>query len=91
MSGWREVSGTEAAALERELRREVPANHVLHGRIARAHARRDDCDDVAFEVDGAELWVVHLDDWRSERDPSSPHAVLVRKHDAKTLSSSPQT
>jgi hypothetical protein len=35
-----------------------------------------DGDDVAFEVDGRELWIVHLT-WRRETDPRWPHAIRV--------------
>jgi hypothetical protein len=56
-----------------ELRREAGPGHRLHGRDARAIARRLSQDDVLFEVDDglAPLYVVHLT-WRPERDPHFP-------------------
>jgi hypothetical protein len=62
--------------LEDELRREMPVGHALYGREVRAVARRDDCDDVAFEVAAAGLCVVHLT-WQRETDPRWPHAMFV--------------
>jgi hypothetical protein len=76
VSGWRAIEGNEAATFEGELRREMPAGHALHGREVRAVARRDDRDDVAFEVAGAGLCVVHLT-WQRETDPRWPHASFV--------------
>ena len=78
MSGWRAIDGQEAAALEEELRRELPAGHVLHGRQVRAIARRDDCDDVAFEVVDAGLCIVHLT-YERETDPLAPPALFVER------------
>ena len=75
-SGWRPVEGSVAARLEGELRREIPVGHALHGREVRAVARRDDRDDVAFEVADLGLCVVHLT-WQRETDPRWPHAVFV--------------
>lgn len=76
MTRWREVGGHEAAGLERELRRELPDGHALHGRLVRAVARGEDCDDVAFRVEDAGLCIVHLT-WRIETDPQWPHAVFA--------------
>jgi hypothetical protein len=38
--------------------------------------RREDCDDVAFHVEGAGLCVVHLA-WRTGTDRRRPHAAFV--------------
>ena len=73
---WREVDRREAAGLERELARELPEGHVLHGRVARAVAVGGNGDDVAFEVEGAGLCVVHLT-WRIETDPRWPWTTFV--------------
>jgi hypothetical protein len=62
--------------MEAELSREVSRGHALHGLRTRAVARAEHCDDVAFEVEGAGLFVVHLT-WRPETDPRWPHAILV--------------
>jgi hypothetical protein len=57
---WRMVSGQEAERLEEALSRELSAEHPLVGRAAHAVARRDDCDDVAYEIEPGGLCVVHL-------------------------------
>jgi hypothetical protein len=75
MSAWRLLSHEEAAAMERELARELPRGHLLEGRAVRATARRDDCDDVAFLVDDR-LCVVHLT-WSVESDPRWPACRFV--------------
>jgi hypothetical protein len=54
----------------------MPVGHTLHGREVRAVARCEDCDDVAFEVAGAGLCIVHLT-WQREADPRWPHASIV--------------
>jgi hypothetical protein len=47
--------------LERELKSELAADHVLYGRNAHAVATRKDCDDVLFEVgQPSQFAVVHL-------------------------------
>ena len=57
---WVQVTEDEQRRrLEAELRRELATSHQLHGRAARAVARRIDQDDVLFLV-GEELAVVHL-------------------------------
>ena len=50
------------SALERELGRELPAGHPLHGLPVRTLGRRQDCDDVLLAVeDGSgRVAVVHL-------------------------------
>jgi hypothetical protein len=63
----------------RELRREISARHVLHGVPVRPVARRQDCDDVLFELlDGTgRLAVVHLTySTRPEPDPRWPETTL---------------
>lgn len=47
--------------LERELKSELAADHILYGRTVRAVATRKDCDDVLFEVgQPSQFAVVHL-------------------------------
>lgn len=75
-SRWLAIEGRVATTLEDELRRETPVGHALHGRAVRAVARRQDCDDVAFEVAGAGLCVVHLT-WQTETDARWPHVSFV--------------
>jgi hypothetical protein len=62
-SAWRlVVSKEERNALEQELHRELSRRHSLYGSRATAIARRDDDDDVLFEVTGDKhgFAVVHL-------------------------------
>ena len=74
---WRGVDPAAAASLEAQLGRELTRRHVLFGRRVAAVARRQDCDDVLFELDGAgasgAFAVVHLT-WSGteERDPRFP-------------------
>ncbi len=76
MGGWQPVTGDEAHTLELELARELPVGHALKGLIARAVARRLECDDVAFQLDDGRLCVVHLT-YAVERDPVWPHTRFV--------------
>jgi len=76
LSRWRPLNDPEAAQLAAELGRELVDGHPLHGREARVVARRDDCDDVAFEVEGAGLCVVHLT-WTGPGDPRWPRFEIV--------------
>ena len=71
--GWSSLTGESSRRLNEELHREVCAGHVLHGRQARAVARRADQDDVLFEVQGsaAPFYVVHLT-WNRETSPQWP-------------------
>lgn len=66
-------------SLVRELYLELSARHVLFGLRARAIARRQDCDDVLFELlDGSgRLAVVHLT-WalHPEPDPRWPQTEI---------------
>ena len=68
-----------AEQLSGRLQSDLPPNHVLSGLAARAVATRMDCDDVLFEIDGAEmaLAVVHMT-WRKEADPRWPSTRLFQ-------------
>lgn len=64
---WRSLTdsdGKEADFFIKQLLRELPSRHVLfpYREAVRAIARRDDCDDVLYWVDGAEkpFALVHL-------------------------------
>jgi hypothetical protein len=73
---WARLEEQDQDVLERELRRELIAGHVLFGRDARAIARRDDQDDVLFLVEAPpQLAVVHLTYVRESR-PEFPHTML---------------
>jgi hypothetical protein len=78
MSRWSPVTGADAASLERELARELPAGHVLKELKVRAIARRFDRDDVAFELDDGRRCVVHLT-WNVESEPLWPHCEFISK------------
>jgi hypothetical protein len=60
-----------------ELRRELPAGHILAGLPVIARARRQDRDDVLFEIlDGSgRLAQVHLT-YQAESDPRWPTTVV---------------
>ena len=66
-------------AFVKELQKELPSDHALHGVAVVAVARRIDCDDVLFATadPSKQLAVVHLT-WasRSERDARWPFTTL---------------
>jgi hypothetical protein len=74
---WYALTEEAAAALSTELSRELPPEHVLQGVPVKCVARRQDRDDVFFElVDGSgRLAAVHLT-WQVEREKSWPHTVI---------------
>jgi hypothetical protein len=76
MSRWRELKEGERSRLTEELLRELADGHPLYGRAARAIARRIDCDDVAFDVGGSGLCVVHLT-WAGRGDARWPRFEFV--------------
>lgn len=59
------------SSFEAELARELPADHVLSGRIVTALARRLDRDDFLFRLDDGSFAQVHLT-WSVEADPRWP-------------------
>lgn len=69
--------GARALQLSAELKREVSAQHPLHGLDAKALAVRIDRDDVLFwiERDSDPLAVVHLS-WKHEPDARWPSTTL---------------
>ena len=76
-----------SAALAEELRLEAPPGHVLHGVSVSTRARRQDQDDVLFELmDGtARFAVVHLT-YSRESDPRWPRTRLFANADAWLVS-----
>jgi hypothetical protein len=71
--------GTPDDGMVRELRREICNRHVLHGVPVRPVGRRQDCDDVLFELlDGSGRFaVVHLTyAMHRESDPRWPDTTL---------------
>ena len=69
---WGRLEPERRNGIETELVREICKGHLLFGNSCVALARRVDCDDVLFEVDGrpAEA-VVHLT-YAVESDPHWP-------------------
>ena len=68
---------TDDRRLVEELLRELPPGHVLEGLAVDVRARRQDCDDVLFNVlDGSgRLAQVHLT-YKGESDPRWPLTTL---------------
>ncbi len=59
--GWVQLTPDERSALEAVLEREVAPGHLLYSVDVSALARRYDCDDVLFGLNGsASVVVVHL-------------------------------
>jgi hypothetical protein len=76
---WYLLDAESASATERELARELGRDHQLYGKRVRAVARRQDCDDVLFELpDSGCCAVVHLTWTKSppERNPSWPGTAV---------------
>jgi hypothetical protein len=72
---WFEVTGPDNAP--DELKRETCQGHPLHGVAVRVVARRQDCDDVLFELlDGSNrVAVAHLS-YQREHDPKWPECHM---------------
>ncbi len=77
---WHSIEdGTRDDGMVQELRREICDRHVLYGLPVRPVGRRQDCDDVLFELlDGSgRLAVVHLTYSRyPEPDPRWPNTTM---------------
>lgn len=60
-----------------ELRREIPAGHILNGRSIQTVGRRQDCDDVLFYLGESkpQFAVVHLT-YQKETNPGWPNTWL---------------
>ena len=67
----------DAQEFSRELIRECPIGHPLHGISCQVLARREGCDDFLFRIDDGSGWlsVVHLT-WHIETSLEFPHAVF---------------
>lgn len=66
----------EAAAMERELRRELADPHSLYGLLVGAIGRRGDCDDVLFAAeDGTRRVVVVRLTWQGGQRPPWPRTA----------------
>jgi len=76
---WMPLHGDDARRTLAELRREIPAGHVLADRKLFPVARHRGRDDVLIRTTGPDptLWVVHLT-WRTESDPQWPHTRAFR-------------
>jgi hypothetical protein len=74
---WHALAEEECIALRAELTRELPPGHALEGIQVKCLARRQDRDDVLFELqDGSGRFAsVHLT-WQAEREPPWPSTVI---------------
>ena len=80
--GWEQLAPDERQALEAELKREVTPGHRLHPVDVTALARRHDCDDVLFGLNGSALVaVVHLS-YRQEADALLPQTQIFSSLEA---------
>ncbi len=78
---WEPVTPEAKRALEAELKREVRRGHPLYSVPVEAVARRDDCDEVLFSLDGSSaVAVVHLS-YSLEKDSSWPHTQAFDSHE----------
>ena len=70
---WCPLDKKSSQFFEAELSRELCVGHSLYGEKVKALARRDDCDDVLFEIVATTgcLAVVHLT-YQQEADPRWP-------------------
>ena len=73
---WEPV-GRLADGMNAELQKEVPPQHILHGRSAEAIGHRIDCDDVLFVLEDNTLAVVHLT-WSGKQDQNPQFPWTVR-------------
>lgn len=64
--------------IDKTLKSNLPAGHVLFGEEVRSVARRKDNDDVLFYLPGNDVQfaIVHLT-YSKETDPKFPHTVLL--------------
>jgi hypothetical protein len=78
-----EYPSSVGIALEREACIELAEDHPLHGLNLKAVARRDDCDDVLFQIAESDaVAVVHLT-WSGKRERSpSPQVELYESIEA---------
>jgi hypothetical protein len=74
---WYALAEEECITLRAELTRELPPGHALEGIQVKCLARRQDRDDVLFELqDGTGRFAsVHLT-WQVEREPPWPSTVI---------------
>ena len=74
---WMPIEEAFAAQAYKELVREVGPKHSLRGKKAEAVARRQDCDDVLFILEGGGCAVVHLTfQGNEESDPRWPSTEI---------------
>ena len=75
--GWILLSENSARTMKEELHREICNEHILHGKVVYAIARREDRDDVLFSVKDIEtpLCTVHLT-WSQESKPDWPFVTF---------------
>jgi hypothetical protein len=81
---WFPVPDAQAPLLVTELHRELAPSHVLYGATVKAIARRQDCDDVLFQVlaPHSQFAVVHLTfSGRAETSPQWPSTEIFASLD----------
>jgi hypothetical protein len=83
--GWTPVSCDAGMRLAQNLASELGPQHVLAGVTAIGVARRQDCDDVLFRLDGhrCAYALVHLtwQKWRRGSNPKFPGTVLCEREE----------
>jgi hypothetical protein len=83
--GWTPVSGDEGMGLAQNLAAELGPQHVLAGVTAIGVARRQDCDDVLFRLEGhrCAYALVHLTwrNWRQGSNPKLPWTELCEREE----------
>jgi len=71
----------DPSCFEKELYKEVGAQHILYGKKVTALGRRYDCDEVLFQVSDSEFYfvVVHLTyTAKSDEDPNYPRTKVYK-------------
>jgi len=63
-------------SLEKELAKELSSEHKLYGKKVKAIGKREDNDDVLFEIGDKEMAVVHLT-WRGKKE-GSPNFPITK-------------
>lgn len=74
LSPWMKIESK--GNLERELAKETSIGHQLYGKEVKAIAKREDNDDVLFEIGEGKMAVVHLT-WKGKKE-SSPNYPLTK-------------
>ena len=80
---WIEIDSK--GSLEKELQKEVLESHPLFGQKVKAIAKREDNDDVLFQLENEKIAMVHLT-WRSSKELSSKYPrSIIYEHWSKVF------